>query len=747
MSFACDENYLGENEKIALFKKEWASLQKESTFLPWGVSEFEYKLFINPITYDKKVSGINPKSPLRIYPNLLKQYQAHQKARDYLNSIPREKFHLDMKLIKKVHEIAMKGAYRWEERLGAKVLPRGIGVAGLGKIKGHFNFGFSPLTREPITKSTLEGFKNNPLVKFWELPFPLSKPNAHRGLIIFPGRKKAREELKKLITWYHQNEKSMNPIELAAVFQRRLVSIHPFYNGNGRVSRLFMNKILEMNGLPPSTVSNFKMDLYSPTEKDWVLEVERGLRRSIELRAMGKQEGLLFTPPYEGSQVSIQNEGSQVGIQTNHLMDSPKFHLRLQRLKGREYFFQGERFHIRVDGFLYNDLNIPHVLENGVLYPISDMSYMFYNKVCMFSLRECSFLRGEKKIISPEHKKVLEKHILLLNQINFGRKIDIKVASYEEIQKANSSLSPYFYPWQKELLKTVFFLNRKEGIENLNLNRSPHPHHFGDLPWRDEVDFYKETSHIIAMYQYHYLEYKQLEPIIKKDFKDLHSDYLSFQRRLFRLAKKEIEIRLPQIRKSSRVKKESIERLFTYLRHTPLHYKSFEEAESFLGNSVYLLRSDTDMSQKIGFVPEKMIRKLYDQTPFAGAIVKILSRYIPAFKAYWKSRPHLLNYTKFEIASRPELKKMYNVLLSQASGKSEDKVYISMSTNIELYDYASFEDNNPGEKPYSLFLVKLPIDKVRVNYKNYFNTEYEVLALDYVFPFQVKKKLRDFTWK
>ena len=43
-------------------------------------------------------------------------------------------------------------------------------------------------------------------------------------------------EMQKLVKWYNENEKKLHPIELAATLHQRFVFIHPFVDGNGRMS-------------------------------------------------------------------------------------------------------------------------------------------------------------------------------------------------------------------------------------------------------------------------------------------------------------------------------------------------------------------------------------------------------------------------------------------------------------------------------------------------------------------------------
>ena len=56
--------------------------------------------------------------------------------------------------------------------------------------------------------------------------------------------------LTEFFEWYKQNKKKMHVVHLAALVHLKCVTIHPFGDGNGRISRLFMNYVLNKNGYP-----------------------------------------------------------------------------------------------------------------------------------------------------------------------------------------------------------------------------------------------------------------------------------------------------------------------------------------------------------------------------------------------------------------------------------------------------------------------------------------------------------------
>ncbi len=57
-------------------------------------------------------------------------------------------------------------------------------------------------------------------------------------------------EIGNFFAWYKKNKKVLHPVELAALVHLKFVTIHPFGDGNGRISRIMMNHVLKQFGFP-----------------------------------------------------------------------------------------------------------------------------------------------------------------------------------------------------------------------------------------------------------------------------------------------------------------------------------------------------------------------------------------------------------------------------------------------------------------------------------------------------------------
>lgn len=95
--------------------------------------------------------------------------------------------------------------------------------------------------------------------------------------------------ISELFKWL--NSAKLHSVELAALAHYKLVHIHPFFDGNGRTSRLLMNFILMKQGFPPAIVLNTDRKKYYGClkkadlgdEKPFVNLMAQALERSLDL--------------------------------------------------------------------------------------------------------------------------------------------------------------------------------------------------------------------------------------------------------------------------------------------------------------------------------------------------------------------------------------------------------------------------------------------------------------------------------
>lgn len=68
--------------------------------------------------------------------------------------------------------------------------------------------------------------------------------------------------LKEFFDWYNKNKDKLHPIELAALVHLKFVTIHPFSDGNGRISRIMMNFVLKKHKFPLFNIDYEKRNSY-----------------------------------------------------------------------------------------------------------------------------------------------------------------------------------------------------------------------------------------------------------------------------------------------------------------------------------------------------------------------------------------------------------------------------------------------------------------------------------------------------
>ncbi|MDR1971175.1 MAG: Fic family protein, partial [Treponema sp.] len=83
-----------------------------------------------------------------------------------------------------------------------------------------------------------------------------------------PSAIKIPKLMEEFMEWYYEHKSKLSIVELAGWVHYKLVYIHPFIDGNGRMARLLMNLILLQNGYPPAVILNIDRRKYYQVLKE-----------------------------------------------------------------------------------------------------------------------------------------------------------------------------------------------------------------------------------------------------------------------------------------------------------------------------------------------------------------------------------------------------------------------------------------------------------------------------------------------
>jgi len=408
----------------------------------WIENELNFARFIRKATLLQNKN----EHPTEIYGE--ENYKAFRTADEYLKSIPTGEFKLNDEVLQNTHRKAAEGVVSVLRKFHLNdLIPPGYLPTEAGAFKKRTSFGRDPLFY-PISDKDVEALRSNPWLGdlggqhgFYELPF-LSKPNARRGFIVYANPKNLKSNLEKLYSETEEKikltkEKKYSASLLAAEVQLALVSLHPFVDGNGRTSRLIMDRVLKEVGLPPTLLEDTSNDLYM-TPKEWASEIQKGLRTYVEIMTRVSN----FQAPRIGNGVSpilnleLLNQVLQKNIQ----------------VKGINFQFQR-------DGFLYNQKGIPHIYKNGILYPISDKTYILYQ------------MSNKNKITSTSYVEIFNSNIDLANKVlqEPQSASAVKVIDYSHLISANKKGDAFLYDWQKPLIKELLDIQETDPVKVLTI--------------------------------------------------------------------------------------------------------------------------------------------------------------------------------------------------------------------------------------------------------------------------------------
>lgn len=117
-----------------------------------------------------------------------------------------------------------------------------------------------PFWKEAITPDGKETRKKITPGQYKEHPNHVLLPNGE--IFRYTEPVAVSEEMKELMNWYRNETADTHPAIVAATLHYRLVRIHPFDDGNGRIARLVMNYHLLKSGYPPVIIKSADKKAY-----------------------------------------------------------------------------------------------------------------------------------------------------------------------------------------------------------------------------------------------------------------------------------------------------------------------------------------------------------------------------------------------------------------------------------------------------------------------------------------------------
>jgi Fic family protein len=137
-------------------------------------------------------------------------------------------------------------------------------------------------TERPLTEQAIKNLNGTILVRpFWKEAITPDGQNTRREIKVgnykeYPNSVRLQNGelfeyaspsetpilMNELMQWYRTEENNLHPVTLAAMLHYKFVRIHPFDDGNGRVSRLLMNYVLLKNNLPAVIIKSKEKNKY-----------------------------------------------------------------------------------------------------------------------------------------------------------------------------------------------------------------------------------------------------------------------------------------------------------------------------------------------------------------------------------------------------------------------------------------------------------------------------------------------------
>ncbi len=475
----------------AALQKQWGAYAWKVYWSNWRENPTYYRF--HEILSVLKKKGLN--HPVEIYGK--EGYKSWRESLRYLEDIRQKEFRLSDDLTSTVNKMIIMAEVHWSEKFNWILGPisnGGLVFKGGGRFKGKYdsnygrqNRGYPEFITEKVYQKLIanKSLGSTPFVeveiKGTELP-----EDVRFGYMNYADYDKSREMLKELNDWANEemdkidakDSEAMDPISLAVEYQFKFVSIHPFLDGNGRTSKLLMDRILMRFDLAPPTFKEDDWDVYYSLQ-EYIVKVREAIYRSTGLystayRRRQKDGGVwLREAPWPGktnkkdtpvTRISDLELPADLTKLRNKYMSKDQLlepqNKTIQINIGKNHF--SNWLVLQDDGFFYNNKGIPHAYYEGKMYPISFKSYLLYGR--MGKQMENDGLRRDHNEV---HKAMYIRNLELIKALEAGavQADQIELQRYIEIKEANNLNKLMLRPFEEALFEKV--VNIDVSLEKL----------------------------------------------------------------------------------------------------------------------------------------------------------------------------------------------------------------------------------------------------------------------------------------
>jgi len=153
-----------------------------------------------------------------------------------------------------------------------------------------------------IHEMILEGIDATNAGRYRNVPVRISGSR-----VVLPNPAKVPILMSEFANWLG-GENKLHPVEFAIEVHYRLVTIHPFADGNGRTARLLMNMILMMHGFPPAIIRKSDRLAYVGSLEKAQLGGSRSDYENLVCKAIDRSLDI-YLKAAEGREEQLEDEG------------------------------------------------------------------------------------------------------------------------------------------------------------------------------------------------------------------------------------------------------------------------------------------------------------------------------------------------------------------------------------------------------------------------------------------------------